>query len=57
MMKWWFSPLVCYYVFRSIAAFAGMCDGAVNDMEGAASADDTTINAIDIVSSFYIIKW
>ena len=32
----------------SIAAFAGMCDGAENDME-AASADDTTMNAIDIV--------
>ena len=32
----------------SIAAFAGMCDGAENDLE-AASADDTTMNAIDIV--------
>lgn len=43
---------------RSMAAFAGMCDGGSAD-DGciAASRDDTTINALDVVSSvtFYII--
>lgn len=36
---------------RSMAAFAGMCDGASPD-DGciAASRDDTTINALDVVS-------
>jgi arginine-glutamic acid dipeptide repeat-containing protein len=35
---------------RSMAAFAGMCDGASPD-DGciAASRDDTTINALDVV--------
>ena len=37
--------------FRSMAAFAGMCDGGSTD-DGchAASMDDTTINALDTVS-------
>ena len=36
---------------RSMAAFAGMCDGGCPD-DGciAASRDDTTINALDVVS-------
>lgn len=36
---------------RSMAAFAGMCDGgSADDGCVAASRDDTTINALDIVS-------
>ena len=36
---------------RSIAAFAGMCDrGNTDDMYDAAQRDDTTINALNIVS-------
>jgi arginine-glutamic acid dipeptide repeat-containing protein len=37
---------------RSMAAFAGMCDGGSPD-DGcvAASRDDTTINALDVVST------
>ena len=40
---------------RSMAAFAGMCDGGSAD-DGciAASRDDTTINALDIVNIFSI---
>ena len=39
---------------RSMAAFAGMCDGGSPD-DGcfAASRDDTTINALDMVSFEY----
>lgn len=41
---------------RSMAAFAGMCDGGSPD-DGcvAASRDDTTINALDVVSTNLII--
>jgi hypothetical protein len=41
---------------RSMAAFAGMCDGGSPD-DGcvAASRDDTTINALDVVSTHLII--
>lgn len=36
---------------RSMAAFAGMCDGGCpEDGANAASRDDTTINALDVVS-------
>ena len=36
---------------RSIAAFAGMCDrGNTDDMYDAAQRDDTTINALNLVS-------
>lgn len=36
---------------RSMAAFAGMCDGgSADDGCVAASRDDTTINALDVVS-------
>jgi len=37
---------------RSVAAFVGMCDGGSPD-DGclAASRDDTTINALDVVSN------
>lgn len=39
---------------RSMAAFAGMCDGGCpEDGANAASRDDTTINALDVVS--YVI--
>lgn len=40
---------------RSMAAFAGMCDGGSPD-DGcvAASRDDTTINALDVVSTHLI---
>lgn len=35
---------------RSMAAFAGMCDGGCpEDGANAASRDDTTINALDVV--------
>ena len=39
---------------RSMAAFAGMCDGGSPD-DGclAASRDDTTINALSVVSANY----
>lgn len=38
---------------RSMAAFAGMCDGgSADDGCVAASRDDTTINALDVVSIF-----
>ena len=39
---------------RSVAAFVGMCDGGSPD-DGciAASRDDTTINAMDVVISTY----
>lgn len=38
---------------RSMAAFAGMCDGGCpEDGANAASRDDTTINALDVVSLF-----
>lgn len=37
---------------RSMAAFAGMCDGGCpEDGANAASRDDTTINALDVVST------
>lgn len=37
---------------RSMAAFAGMCDGGCpEDGANAASRDDTTINALDVVSN------
>lgn len=37
---------------RSMAAFAGMCDGGCpEDGANAASRDDTTINALDVVGS------
>lgn len=35
---------------RSMAAFQGMCDGGLEDGCLAASRDDTTINALDVVS-------
>lgn len=36
---------------RSMAAFVGMCDGGCpEDGATAASRDDTTINALDVVS-------
>lgn len=36
---------------RSMAAFAGMCDGGCpEDGANAASRDDTTINALDVVN-------
>jgi len=40
---------------RSVAAFVGMCDGGSPD-DGciAASRDDTTLNAMDVVNSFII---
>lgn len=43
---------------RSMAAFAGMCDGGSAD-DGciAASRDDTTINALDVVSSIFICSY
>lgn len=43
---------------RSMAAFAGMCDGGCpEDGANAASRDDTTINALDVVSKlFYILN-
>lgn len=34
---------------RSMAAFQGMCDGGLEDGCLAASRDDTTINALDVV--------
>ena len=39
---------------RSVAAFVGMCDGGSPD-DGclAASRDDTTINALDVVSNYF----
>lgn len=38
---------------RSMAAFAGMCDGGCpEDGANAASRDDTTINALDVVGIF-----
>lgn len=42
---------------RSMAAFAGMCDGGSPD-DGcvAASRDDTTINALDVVSTYFHIS-
>lgn len=41
---------------RSMAAFAGMCDGgSAEDGCIAASRDGTTINAMDVVSTFTII--
>lgn len=41
---------------RSMAAFAGMCDGgSADDGCMAASRDDTTINALDMVC-FNVIK-
>lgn len=41
---------------RSMAAFAGMCDGGCpEDGANAASRDDTTINALDVVSFFFLI--
>ena len=42
---------------RSVAAFVGMCDGGSPD-DGclAASRDDTTINAMDVVNFFLIFK-
>lgn len=41
---------------RSIAAFAGMCDGTSNDDPClAASRDDTTLNALDVVSTVVMI--
>lgn len=36
---------------RSMAAFQGMCDGGLEDGCLAASRDDTTINALDVVST------
>lgn len=44
-------PLLMYLrAARSMAAFAGMCDGASpDDGCAAASRDDTTINALDIL--------
>jgi len=39
---------------RSMAAFQGMCDGGLEDGCLAASRDDTTINALDVVSNDYI---
>lgn len=36
---------------RSMAAFQGMCDGGLEDGCLAASRDDTTINALDVVIS------
>lgn len=43
---------------RSMAAFAGMCDGGCpEDGANAASRDDTTINALDVVSTFNIDLW
>jgi len=41
---------------RSMAAFAGMCDGGSPD-DGcvAASRDDTTINALDVVSTHVFV--
>lgn len=44
--------LVYLRAARSMAAFQGMCDGGVEDGCLAASRDDTTINALDVVSSF-----
>lgn len=43
---------------RSMAAFAGMCDGGSPD-DGcvAASRDDTTINALDVVSMHVFIVY
>lgn len=49
---------------RSMAAFAGMCDGGCpEDGANAASRDDTTINALDVVRCskyapffFFLIK-
>lgn len=39
---------------RSMAAFAGMCDGGCpEDGANAASRDDTTINALDVVGYYY----
>ena len=39
---------------RSMAAFAGMCDGgSTDDGCNAASMDETTINAMDTVSQIY----
>lgn len=45
------SDLVMYLrAARSMAAFAGMCDGGCpEDGANAASRDDTTINALDVV--------
>lgn len=42
--------LVYLRAARSMAAFQGMCDGGVEDGCLAASRDDTTINALDVVS-------
>lgn len=42
---------------RSMAAFAGMCDGgSAEDGCLAASRDDTTINALQLVSNFFLKK-
>lgn len=39
---------------RSMAAFAGMCDGGCpEDGANAASRDDTTINALDVVCNSF----
>jgi len=38
---------------RSMAAFQGMCDGGLEDGCLAASRDDTTINALDVVITDY----
>lgn len=41
---------------RSMAAFQGMCDGGLEDGCLAASRDDTTINALDVVSAASLIR-
>lgn len=49
----WTQVKMCLYLwYRSVAAFAGMCDGgSTEDGCQAASMDETTVNAMDTVSS------
>lgn len=47
----------CLFIIRSMAAFAGMCDGgSTEDGCLAASRDDTTLNALNTVSLFCIVQ-
>lgn len=43
---------IMFFFYRSMAAFAGMCDGgSTEDGCLAASRDDTTLNALNMVRS------